>query len=120
MSCLYLDLRTNQESLLRLGEVGFHTFNIWARKVLMTVDQESYHPWLPLSDEEEFAEKQRISLTPDSNVRNAQNKWVNEVLDQRRRQKADYFGRVDQDFRTNFTELMLLCLRLQQHISRHR
>jgi len=104
VSWFCLVFRITQESLLRLAEVGYHTFNIWTSKVLKTVDQESFHPWLPLSDEEQFAEKQRISKIPDSNVRNAQKKWVNDVLGQRRRQKADYFGRVDQDFKMNFKE----------------
>ncbi len=104
VSWFCLVFRITQESLLRLADVGYHTFKIWTSKVLKTVDQESFHPWLPLSEEEEFAEKQRISKTPDSNVRNAQNKWVNDVLGQRRRHKADYFDRVDQDFKMNFKE----------------
>lgn len=60
--------------------MGYHTFNIWTSKVLKTVDQESLHPWLPLSDEEDFAEKQSITKIPDSDVRDAQNKWVNDEL----------------------------------------
>jgi len=80
VSWLCLIFRITQESLLRLADVGYHTFNIWTSKVLKTMDQESFHPWLPLSDEEEFAEKQSISRIPDSDVRNAQNKWVNDVL----------------------------------------
>ena len=104
VSWFCLVFRTTQESLLRLADVGYHTFNIWTSKVLKTVNQESFHPWLPLSEEEEFAEKQKISKIPDSNVRNAQNKWVNDVLGQRRRQKAGCFDRVEQDFKMNFKE----------------
>lgn len=77
MSWLCLIFRITQESLLRLADVGYHTFNIWTSKVLKTVDQESL---LPLSDEEDFAEKQSITKIPDSDVRDAQNKWVNDEL----------------------------------------
>ena len=77
VSWLCLIFRITQESLLRLADVGYHTFNIWTSKVLKTVDQESL---LPLSDEEDFAEKQSITKIPDSDVRDAQNKWVNDEL----------------------------------------